>query len=119
VIKIFFLIFICIKNNELLLGRYKCNELNDFDEPTDGLFSLQSRRSYSRERLSNSFAKNSDINGNGYRSINNSQRRLHSVSSYSNDEQLSNTGFDRLEQDFVRKNFDFYFYFYFFLFSHH
>jgi hypothetical protein len=66
---------------------------------------LQSRRSYSRERLSNSFAKNSETNGNGYRSINNSQRRLHSVSSYSNTHQNDHdsTGFDRLEQDFVNK----------------
>jgi hypothetical protein len=79
---------------------------------------LQSRRSYSRERLSNSFAKNSDTNGNGYRSINNSQRRLHSVSSYSNTHQNDHdsTGFDRLEQDFVNKKKEFHLYFAFSLF---
>ncbi|UJR08498.1 hypothetical protein I4U23_012764 [Adineta vaga] len=55
----------------------------------------QSRRSYSRERALNSFAKHTESNGhdsyNGYRSINTSQRRLHSVSSYNNDHPLSNT----------------------------
>jgi hypothetical protein len=105
----------------IITGRNKSNEqqiFNDFDGQSDGFFSFssphtQSRRSYSRERSSNSFAKNSELNGNGYRSINNSQRRLHSGSSYPNDSQPSNirngdpddtTGFDRLEQDFPSLN---------------
>ncbi|CAF0972778.1 unnamed protein product [Rotaria magnacalcarata] len=81
--------------------RNKSNEqqsLNGFDGQSESFFSFssphtQTRRSYSRERLSNSLAKNSEFNDNesynGYRSINNSQRRLHSISSYSNDRQQS------------------------------
>ncbi|CAF3815578.1 unnamed protein product [Rotaria magnacalcarata] len=86
-----------------IIGQYrnKSNEqqsLNGFDGQSESFFSFssphtQTRRSYSRERLSNSLAKNSEFNDNesynGYRSINNSQRRLHSISSYSNDRQQS------------------------------
>ncbi|CAF3554930.1 unnamed protein product [Rotaria sp. Silwood1] len=84
-------------------SRNKSNEQqssNDFDGQTESFFSFSSshtqpRRSYSRERLSNTLAKNSEFNDhesyNGYRPINNSQRRLHSISSYSNDRQQSNT----------------------------
>jgi hypothetical protein len=128
------------KKNKNNLGRNKSNEqpiINDFDGQSDGFFAFsspqtQSRRSYSRERSSNSFAKvkkkkkkkklfitiiikNSELNGNGYRSINNSQHRLHSISSYPNERQSSNirqnlingnndydkSPFDRPEKDFV------------------
>lgn len=44
------------------LGRNQSNEINDLDGQSDGFFSFssshtQSRRSYSRERSSNSFVK--------------------------------------------------------------
>jgi len=148
------------KKNKNNLGRNKSNEqpiINDFDGQSDGFFAFsspqtQSRRSYSRERSSNSFAKvkekkkkklfitiiikNSELNGNGYRSINNSQHRLHSISSYPNERQSSNirqnlingnndydkSPFDRLEKDFV--NFFLFFnlfliFYLLFFFSHH
>jgi len=69
VIKISFvyLFYLILNNVIIILGQYrnKSNEQqlsNDFDEQTDGFFSFssphtQSRRSYSRERSSNSFAK--------------------------------------------------------------
>ncbi|CAF1643273.1 unnamed protein product [Adineta ricciae] len=109
---------------------------NGFGGHSESFFTFSSsRRSYSRERAPSSFAKhiesssNGHDNNNGYRSINTSQRRLHSISSYSNDRPLSNirhnsvnddrgkifgtndheqttdpSGFDRLEQDFPSLN---------------
>ncbi|CAF0923911.1 unnamed protein product [Adineta steineri] len=83
---------------------------NGFDGQSENFFSFssthtQSRRSYSRERVPNSFTKNSESNGNesynGYRSINNSQRRLHSVSSYSNDRPPSTTRHNSTNGNFL------------------
>ncbi|CAF3735499.1 unnamed protein product [Rotaria sordida] len=98
-------------------SRNKSNEQqssNDFDGQTESFFSFSSvhtqqpRRSYSRERLSNSLAKNSGFNDhesyNGYRPINNSQRRLHSISSYSNDRQQSNTHHNSLNGNTLERS---------------
>lgn len=83
--------------------RNKSNEQqlsNDFDRQSESFFSFssshtQAQRSYSRERIINSFAKNSEFNNNesfnGHRPINNSQRRLHSISTYPNHRQQLST----------------------------
>ncbi|CAF2448717.1 unnamed protein product [Rotaria sp. Silwood2] len=104
---LYFILNIIDKILNSISGQYR-NKSNDqqsstdLDEQSENFFSFQSRRSFSRERLLNSFGKGSDLNGNDYsfssnnRSLINSntnhQRRLHSISSSSyNDGYITKT----------------------------
>ncbi|CAF3431934.1 unnamed protein product [Rotaria sp. Silwood1] len=94
-----------LQNEINVTGQYR-NKSNDqqstpdLDEQSENFFSFQSRRSFSRERLSNSIGKGSELNTHDYsfssnnRSLTNSntnhQHRLHSISSLSSSSLYNN-----------------------------